>query len=99
MTTAKRIFLRKEPGKQSLSEWWVSVIHDDRFEMLATCARAEVMEMGLTQEQMRGAAAMLSTLLTLPDNEPDFEAMPGPGLIHHMPEKTTAQYQPTEKKA
>ena len=34
MTTAKRLFLRKEPGKQSLAEWWVTVVHDDRFEMV-----------------------------------------------------------------
>lgn len=87
MTTAKRLFLRKEPGKQSLAEWWVSVVHDDRFEMVATCARAESMELGLSEPQMKGAEMMLATLLTLPDNEVPFTEMPGPGLQHRMPAK------------
>jgi hypothetical protein len=87
VTTAKRIFLRKEPGKQSLAEWWVSVVHDDRFEMVMTCARAECMELSLSQEQMRGAEMMLATLLTLPDSEEVFTELPGPGLVHRMPVK------------
>ncbi len=87
MTTAKRLFLRKEPGKQSLAEWWVSVVHDDRFEMVMTCARAECMELSLSQEQMKGAEMMLATLLTLPDNEETFAPYPSPGLQHRMPEK------------
>jgi len=89
VTTAKRIFLRKEPGKQSLAEWWVSVVHDDRFEMVMTCARAETMELRPTQPQMEGIEMMLATLLTLPDNEPTFSEMPGPGLVHVMPTKQT----------
>ena len=89
MTTAKHIFLRKEPGKQSLSEWWVAVVHHENFEMVMTCARAEAMETGLTQEQMKGAEMMLATLLTLPDNEPAFEPYPSPGLVHKMPTKPT----------
>ena len=91
MTTAKRIFLRKEPGKQSLAEWWVSVVHDDRFEMVMTCARAELMELGLGQEQMKGAEEMLTTLTTLAENEPAFESYPTPGLQHVMPTKQSAK--------
>lgn len=89
MTTAKRIFLRKEPGKQSLAEWWVSVVHDDRFEMVMTCARAENMEMGLTEPQMKGAEMMLATLLTLADSEIPFDEYPNPGLQHVMSSKQT----------
>lgn len=88
MTTAKRLFLRKEPGKQSLGEWWVSVVHDERFEMVMTCARAESMEIGLSEAHLKGAEMMLATLLTLADNDPPFAEMPGPGLQHRMPEKS-----------
>ena len=89
MTSAKQLFLRKEPGKQSLAEWWVTVCHDERFELLCTFARAEIMELRPTQPQMEGAEMMLATLLTLPDMEPKFEAMPGPGLVHTLPTKET----------
>ena len=99
MTTSKRIFLRKTPGQQSLAEWWVTVVHDDRFEMVMTCARAECMELSLSQEQMRGAEMVLATLLTLPDNEPVFETYPTPGLQHRMPDKQTAHPKQPEKKA
>ena len=94
MTAAKRLFLRKEPGKQSLAEWLVSVIHDDRFEMVMTFARAEILELRPTQPQMEGAELMLATLLTLPDSEETLAELPGPGLQHDMPEKQIRQPEP-----
>ncbi len=90
MTSAKTLFLRKEPGKQSLAEWWVTVCHDDRYQLVCMYARAEMMELRPTQPQMEGAEMMLATMLTLPDNEEVFTPMPGPGLIHEMPGKLTA---------
>ena len=88
MSAAKQLFLRKEPGKQSLSEWWVTVIHDERFQMVLTFARAETMECRPTQPQMEGAEMMLATLMTLSDNEETFTAYPNPGIVHTMPVKT-----------
>ena len=91
MTVAKRLFLRKSPGQQSLAEWWVSIVHDERFEMVMTCARAESMEIGLSEPQTKGAEMMLATLLTLADSEIPFAEYPSPGLKHHMPVKGEEQ--------
>lgn len=89
MTNAKQLFLRKDrDGKQSVSQWWASVIHDERFDMVLTCARAEIMEMTPTQSQIEGAAMFSATLMSLSENEPDFTEFPTPGLHHKMPEKT-----------
>ena len=96
MTTAKRLFLRKEPGKQSLAEWWVSIVHDERFEMVQSLARAHVCELHWGDSKLVGANAMLDELQALPDIEEPFAEMPGPGLQHRMPEKQTAT---TEQKA
>lgn len=88
MTSSKALFQRKDPdGKQSIAQWWASVVHDDRFAMVVTCARAEIMEMRPTQPQIEGAEEVLATLLTLSDNEPDTTDFPSPNLIHKMPEK------------
>lgn len=84
---AKTLFLRKEPGKQSLAEWWASICHDERFEVVMVYARAVTMEMRPTQPQIEGAELMLATLLTLPDNEEGYSAFPSPGLVHDLPSK------------
>jgi hypothetical protein len=95
MTSAKTLFLRKDPdGKQSLSQWWASVVHDDRYSMVMTFARAETMELRPTQPQMEGAEIMLATLLTLCDAEETTQDFPGPGLVHKMPVK--GQNEPPE---
>lgn len=88
MTSSKALFQRKDPdGKQSIAQWWASVVHDDRFAMVTTCARAEIMELRPTQPQVEGAELALATLLTLSDNEPTTADFPSPGLQHKMPEK------------
>ena len=85
MTAAKELFLQKGPeGQPSLAAWWVSVIHDPRFLMLLTCARAEMMELKPTQAQMEGGEMMITTLLTLPEPEESFTEMPTPGLHHNF---------------
>ena len=87
MSTAKRLFLRKEPGKQSLAEWWVTVVHDDRFQQVVTYARAHAYELHWPIERLIGGDDMLETLQTLADNEETFAEFPGPGLQHRMPVK------------
>ena len=85
MTTAKTLFQQKTPeGQASLAAWWVSVIHDPRFLMLLTCARAEMMELKPTQAQIEGGEMMLTTLLTLPEPEETFSEMPSPNLHHNF---------------
>lgn len=79
---AKDIFLKDE-----LAKWWVSIARDDRFGRVLTFARAETMEMRPTQEQLTGAEMMLSTLMTLSDNEDTLQKFPSPGLVHKMPDK------------
>lgn len=88
MTNSKALFQRKDPdGKQSIAQWWASVVHDDRFAMVLTCARAEIMEIQPPQAQIAGAELILETLVTLSDNEPDVTEYPSPGLQHRLPEK------------
>ena len=87
MTSAKQLFLRKEIGKQSLSEWWVTVTHDERFAQVLTYARADAFERHMPYEHLVGAGEMLDTLMTFSDNEETFAEFPSPGLHHHMPVK------------
>lgn len=88
MTHSKSLFQRKDPeGKQSLAQWWASVVHDDRFSLVLTCARAEMMELRPEQSQIEGAELILATLLTLSDNEPEVTEFPSPGVHHHLPTK------------
>lgn len=90
MTSSKALFLRKSPdGTQSLASWWASIVHDDRFQLVMACARAETMESRPSQEQIIGAEIMLQTLQTLSDNEPDLSEYPSPGLQHSFTKPIT----------
>ena len=97
MTFAKTLFQRKEPGKQSLAEWWVTVCHDERFQMVCMHARADAFEEKMPYEQLVGAGKMLEKLATFADNEETFETMPGPGLVHVMPTKAPYTRTPEKK--
>ena len=92
---AKDLCLKKKPGEQSISQWWASIIHDERFEMVRTCATAEMFDHGLNKEQMDGAKHMLYTLEGLCDGEPRSTPFPSPGLHHKMP---SAVYPPQPDK-
>lgn len=82
MTSARALFCRKEPGKQSLAEWWVTICHDPRFEQVLVFARADAAQLLPTREQMDGAEKMLRTLLTLAEGEEPDVDWPTPGLQH-----------------
>lgn len=85
MTTAKHLFLQRAEGKPSLADWWVTIAHDPRFEMVVTYARAHISESVPEREQLRGAELALGTLLTLSDNEPEGSVqIPSPGLHHSL---------------
>lgn len=95
MTSAKQLFLCKEPGKQSLSEWWVSICHDERFAQVLTYARADAFERHMPYEHLVGAGEMLDTLMTFSEGEESVAEFPTPGLQHHMP---TKHQQDTQKR-
>lgn len=97
MTSAKSLFLRKEPGKTSLSEWWTTVCHDERFAQVLTFLRADAFERHMPYEKLVGAGEILDTLMTFSEGEETFAEFPSPHLIHEMPVK--GQPKPTEKKA
>lgn len=83
MTAAKQLFQRKDPdGQQSLASWWTSVVNDDRFNMVLTCTRAELMEFKPKQDELAGAEMAIATLMTLAYNEESSREFPSPGLQH-----------------
>lgn len=92
MTTAKSLFLAKDPeGKPTLAHWWTGICRDPRFEMVLIFARADMMEGKPTQASLEGAEKLITTLLTLTDNEDGIPEMPTPGLHHdfNVPKLTT----------
>lgn len=92
MTTAKSLFLAKDPeGKPTLAHWWAGICRDPRFELVLVFARADMMEGRPTQASLEGAEKLISALLTLPDGEETFSEMPTPGLHHdfNVPKVTT----------
>lgn len=94
MTNSKALFIRPDPdGNQSLSQWWASVVNDDRFAMVLTFARASLMENRPSAETIQGAEIMALTLQTLSENETSSTTFPSPGLHHRMPEKGGEQPQ------
>jgi hypothetical protein len=95
MTAAKELFCRKEPGKQSLAEWWVSICHDARFQQVLVFARADAAQLLPTREQLDGAEKMIRTLLTLAEGEEPDVPWPSPGLQHEFyPKKEPQKHDP-----
>lgn len=97
MTSTQLLFHRKDPdGKQSLSQWWANIVHDDRFDRVVLFVRAELMERQIPQEQVKGAEMVLGILSTIADNPEEYNDFPSPGLHHHF-EKTIKPTQPQTK--
>lgn len=98
MTNAKELFLRPHPdGKPGLAQWWVAIARDDRFLQVLTYCRADLMESTPSQEVLRGAEAMVATLLTICNNEPDRKGdIPSPG-INHRPQLAPPSRAQSEK--
>lgn len=91
MSTAKEVF----QSNKELTKWWVSVTHDNRFDLVAVHARAQVAELRLTQEQAIGADLMMNLLANLPESEDRAMTFPNPGL-HHQAEKIGEKPNPTK---
>lgn len=63
MTSSKSILLKDT----ELTKWWISIVHDHRFDRVKTFARADIMEHRLTANQIIGCEFALSTLESLID--------------------------------
>lgn len=72
---------------KELCKWFVSVIHDPRFEQVIGHVRTELCEADLPSDNLRGANHALALLQTITDNETGFDRVPGPGLDHRTPEQ------------
>ena len=80
--TASDLLHRDKP----LSEWWISVCHDSRFDQVVALARAKLAESPLEREQMTGANKAIETLRTITDGDEGGAEFPTPGLIHNFTE-------------
>lgn len=101
MTTAKILFLKRDPKTgESLAQWWSSVIDDPRFDLVLTFARAELMELQPSQENMRGAEIAFVTLHSMCQPEPTANEFPSPGLHHdfNVPKNMPEPPKPKAKK-
>jgi hypothetical protein len=67
---------------KELLAWWISVIHDDRFERVMVHARAELSERTLDRAQMEGANLAFVTLCEIIESEPSGQFSPRPGIDH-----------------
>lgn len=67
---------------KELAYWWVSVIHDDRFDQVIALARAEMAEEGLETEKLLGANHAFNLIQTMTDNADYANEFPSPGLDH-----------------
>lgn len=96
MTTAKELFQKRPAdGSQSLSQWWVTTVRDDRFLMVLSFCRAHLMESKPNAVQIEGAEMALSAMQTLCDPEELSTELPTPGIHHNFyPHKTENVTQP-----
>ena len=92
MNAAKEIFLRPSTdGKQSLAQWWQSIVNDERFPVVAMTAQASLFMDSITEAEMQGARRMLQTMTDLPVRESSMATMPASGIKHRIPELTRPQ--------
>lgn len=64
--------------------WWVSVVHDRKFDQVIAFGRAKLSESTVTQEQMQGVNQFIKTLRNMTDNEENPTEFPSSGLIHDL---------------
>ena len=79
---------------KELAKWWVSIVHDSRFNKVSTLAIAALAT--IRAEEVRGALTMLNILETFPNPEPKNTPFPSPGLVHEIPKLTTTTEEPVQ---
>jgi hypothetical protein len=90
----KQLFL----ANKELSGRWNSIVQSPFFEQVVIHAKSMFFEEGRATEQVLGAMRILDILRTLPENEPNFAQVPGPGLVHNLAaELERLAQQPREK--
>ncbi len=69
---------------KELTSWWVSVAHDDRFELLMTHVRAELAETSEGWDRLKGANAALDLIATITDSDHSSAIIPTSGIDHNF---------------
>ena len=80
MTRAQEVFQRNK----DLSDKWGSICGSNWFAEVLTFAQAHLMEVGASDEQMKGARLMIQTLISLTDKDVLISSMPRPKLVHDL---------------
>ncbi len=95
MTSSKSIFLKDS----DLLKWWISIIHDDRFNKIKTFTRASLMEARPSGEQLIGCELALSTLEDLieSDSTPFGIIDAKAGLDHNLNHERKLDSEPESK--
>lgn len=91
MSTAKDLLLSKR--STDLRKWWISVVHDEKFDQVKLLARSEFLDINPAAEALQGALnyeRILEGLATAEDSGEDVLSHVNPGLNHDLdiqPEK------------
>ena len=91
----KSVFLEDK----ELVKWWVSVVHDPRFEKVAVLSIACICQRARNKDHMDGAGDVLDVMEHLADPLPSSTHFPSPGLVHETPKRITDQPKTDKPKA
>ena len=67
---------------KKLTEWWVSVCHDSRFDLVMALCRSHLGEKPIDYAQMTGVNLFIDALRTITEGETNSTEFPSAGLIH-----------------
>lgn len=90
--TSKELFQHDK----DLRDKWHAVIHSDWFAKVLVFARSELMQGGLSNEQLTGAQLFERTILELPEDAPAMKDPITSGLTHNL--EITKTHKPKTKK-
>jgi len=80
MNTPRELF----QSNKNLNDWWMSVVKDERFDVVRIHAMASAMETNPSQETRNGMILMLSLMQQLCEKEQPEMPMPSSGLTHNI---------------
>jgi hypothetical protein len=83
----KAVFLEDK----ELVKWWVSVVHDSRFDKVCTLAMASLATQKPPSGHLEGSLAFVDILVTFPEPVPTAAHFPSPGLVHDLPKRKTEE--------
>lgn len=94
--TGREILISNKP----LCQWWVSVCHDPRFDVLVTLVKSHLAETAESWDALKGANAALNLLGSITDGHETAAPIPSSGIIHdfmNVPHGTPPAAQPPKK--